>query len=67
MRLRSTLAAAAFTLSLAMPALADTAGAAGQNTQGSIVAPEPVGWGLMILGFGAAGAMLRLRRRRAPA
>jgi len=30
-------------------------------------APEPSAWALMILGFGAAGAMLRNRRRRAPA
>jgi hypothetical protein len=27
--------------------------------------PEPAAWALMIVGFGAAGAMLRLRRRAA--
>ncbi|MBJ7411122.1 MAG: PEPxxWA-CTERM sorting domain-containing protein [Phenylobacterium sp.] len=29
--------------------------------------PEPASWGLMILGFGAAGAMLRFRRAHAAA
>ncbi len=31
------------------------------------VVPEPATWGLMILGFGAAGALIRRRRAMAPA
>jgi hypothetical protein len=31
----------------------------------SAVVPEPTGWAMMILGFGAAGAVLRQRRRTA--
>lgn len=67
MRLRSTLAVAAFTPCLATPALANIADSAGRNIQSIGIAAEPVSWGLMILGFGAAGALLRLRRRRAAA
>jgi hypothetical protein len=29
--------------------------------------PEPASWGLMIVGFGGMGAVLRSRRRRPPA
>jgi hypothetical protein len=29
--------------------------------------PEPATWAMMILGFGATGALVRLRRRRSPA
>ena len=32
------------------------------NTQGVTAVPEPAAWALMILGFGAAGAVLRRRR-----
>jgi hypothetical protein len=28
--------------------------------------PEPASWGLMIIGFGGMGAVLRRRRRRSP-
>lgn len=64
MRLRSTLAAA-FTFSLATPALANVAPSPGWNIQSLAVALEFASWGLMILGFGAAGGVLRLQRRRA--
>ena len=34
---------------------------------GAVAAPEPATWGLMILGFGSAGVMLRRRRQVASA
>jgi hypothetical protein len=36
------------------------------NTSGGSL-PEPASWGLMIIGFGGMGAVLRSRRRRLPA
>jgi hypothetical protein len=33
------------------------------NTSGGSL-PEPASWGLMIIGFGGMGAVLRVRRRR---
>lgn len=35
------------------------------DTLGGVAVPEPASWALMIMGFGAAGAMLRSKRRRA--
>jgi hypothetical protein len=40
-------------------------GRVGATLQGGI--PEPASWALMILGFGGVGAVLRTRRRPAPA
>jgi len=54
MKLRSTLAASVLALPLSMP-VASAAPSAHH--------PETIGWALMILGFGATGAMLRMRRR----
>lgn len=42
----------------------------GNSVSGSfsgVAVPEPATWGLMIMGFGGAGAMLRSRRRQAAA
>ncbi|MGZ3378037.1 MAG: Npun_F0296 family exosortase-dependent surface protein, partial [Phenylobacterium sp.] len=34
------------------------------NLAGTLAVPEPASWALMIMGFGAAGAMLRSKRRQ---
>jgi hypothetical protein len=36
------------------------------NVPGSVPIPEPATWGLMIIGFGGVGALLRNRRRLVP-
>jgi hypothetical protein len=40
-------------------------GGFGGSSNGGAAIPEPSTWALLILGFGAAGAMIRARRRRA--
>jgi len=52
MRLRSALAASVLALPLSMPVAPAT----------SMPHPEAIGWLLMLVGFGATGAMLRMRR-----
>lgn len=53
MRLRSAPLAGAFALSLSTPAFAEV----------SAPPPDLVGWAMMIVGFGATGALFRMRRR----
>jgi hypothetical protein len=50
------------TINFAVDVLRNTTGVVGGGLGGAV--PEPATWGLMILGFGGAGAALRSSRRR---